>query len=239
MILVIDNHDSFTWNLVHRLAEVDPSLRIGTSLVVVRNDEIAAADVLAMRHRGLSHVVLSPGPCTPDEAGASNDIVRACAGKISILGVCLGHQCIGAIHGMPVQQYDEPVHGMTSEIDHDGSGIFADIESPMIVARYHSLAIDARDVPEPDEHGAWRVNAWLDQTNTDGSTTRLVMGLAREWNDPDKQPLLGVQFHPESFMTPCGHALLANFLRMGDQPRNVTLPIADTVPTLEHCTQQG
>lgn len=245
MILVIDNIDSFTWNLAHRLAEVDRSLTIGESLAVVRNDGITVADVHEMRLRGLSHIVVSPGPGTPSEAGASNDVVRAFAGEIAILGVCLGHQCIGALHGMPVKQYDEPIHGMTSDIVHDRTGVFAGIESPMTVARYHSLAIDASEVPARDESGTWHINAWFDQTNADGSSSRLVMGFARVWNDPAQQPLVGVQFHPESFMTPGGHALLANFLRLGSAPRTTCVPTAPTAdmtntsPILEHCATQG
>ena len=217
MILLIDNYDSFTWNLVQRLGELDPSLEPGRDLLVIRNDQITPtkAEVLA-DGVGPTHIIISPGPCTPTEAGVSSDIIRHFAGKVPVLGVCLGHQCLGALHGMTVAQHVIPVHGKASAVQHDGQGLFAGIESPFQAMRYHSLVVTPESIPtEPDAQAhAWAVSAWTDEDDGQGGTRRVIMGLRRVWADPTLAPLEGVQFHPESFMTPAGPAMLANFLAM-------------------------
>lgn len=183
MILVIDNYDSFTWNLVHYLME------LGVPVEVVRNDAISAADALASGARGF---LISPGPCTPDKAGISLDLVEACADtQKPLLGVCLGHQAIGQHFGGKVVR-GGLMHGKTSPVSHDKSGVFAGIESPFIATRYHSLVVE--NVPD-----SLIVNATSDDTH--------VMGFRHT-----SLPIHGVQFHPESIATQNGHALLANFL---------------------------
>ena len=185
MILVVDNYDSFTWNLVHYLME------LGAEVRVERNDALSAADALAT---GADAILISPGPCTPNEAGISLDLVAACAAaKRPLLGVCLGHQAIGQHFGGKVVR-GGLMHGKTSPMTHDGSGVFAGLPSPFTATRYHSLIVT--DVPE-----ALIVNA----TAPDGS----VMGLRHR-----DLPIHGVQFHPESIATEHGHALLANFLTL-------------------------
>ncbi len=201
MILIIDNYDSFTWNLVHRLGEIDGSLEIR----VERNDRIDASEALALAP---SHIIISPGPCTPAEAGNSPAIIEAASGQIPVLGVCLGHQCIGANNGMIIERDPTPMHGKTSEVRHDGSGVFAGLPDPFIATRYHSLVVRESTVGP-----GWVVSAWTEQTAPDGSVRRIVQGLRRDW---DRAPLEGVQFHPESFLTEVGHRLLGNFVRMGD-----------------------
>ena len=183
MIRVIDNYDSFTWNLVHYLME------LGAEVEVVRNDAISASDAIGGGAKG---VLISPGPCTPNEAGISLDLVAACADrKVPLLGVCLGHQAIGQHFGGTVNR-GGLMHGKTSMVSHDGSGVFAALPSPFRATRYHSLVVE--DVPE-----VLLVNARSD----DGFT----MGFRHE-----TLPIHGVQFHPESIETEHGHALLANFL---------------------------
>ena len=183
MIRVIDNYDSFTWNLVHYLME------LGAEVEVVRNDAISAGDAIGGGAKG---VLISPGPCTPNEAGISLDLVAACADrKVPLLGVCLGHQAIGQHFGGTVKR-GGLMHGKTSMVSHDGSGVFAALPSPFRATRYHSLVVE--DVPE-----VLLVNARSD----DGFT----MGFRHE-----TLPIHGVQFHPESIETEHGHALLANFL---------------------------
>ena len=185
MILVVDNYDSFTWNLVHYLME------LGAEVRVERNDALSAADALAT---GADAILISPGPCTPNEAGISLDLVAACAtAKRPLLGVCLGHQAIGQHFGGKVVR-GGLMHGKTSAITHDGSGVFSGLPSPFTATRYHSLIVT--DVPD-----ALAVNA----TAPDGS----VMGLRHR-----ELPIHGVQFHPESIATEHGHALLANFLAL-------------------------
>ena len=214
MILLIDNYDSFTWNLVQRLGELDPSLEPGRDLVVVRNDALDADGVRTIDSgRPPSHLIVSPGPCTPDEAGNSPALVAALAGEIPILGVCLGHQCIGAVNGMTVARHAVPVHGKTSMVHHDGKGLFVGVSDPFQATRYHSLVV----VPETVADG-WIVSAWTDEPLEDGSMRRVVMGLRRDWA---RAPVEGVQFHPESFLTLEGPRLLANFLLMGDRPRDL------------------
>lgn len=230
MILLIDNYDSFTWNLVQRLGEMDRTLEPGRDLVVVRNDEIDPASIDAMDGgQGPSHILISPGPCTPKEAGISSAVIRGYAGRAPILGVCLGHQCMADLHGMTVGRHPVLMHGKTSAIRHDGRGVFAGIDSPVVVARYHSLVVARETVPAgPDDAGdRWEVSAWCSD-RVGGVETEVVMGLRRVWADTGKQPLEGVQFHPESFMTPEGPAMLWNFLRMGERGRDVPRPGAVT-----------
>jgi len=218
VILLIDNYDSFTWNLVQRLGELDPSLDPDRDLLVVRNDKITPQEAALLDGgAGPTHIVISPGPCTPNEAGVSSDIIKHFAGKVPILGVCLGHQCMGTLHGMTVGRHDIPVHGKTSPVQHDGLGLFAGIDSPFEAMRYHSLVVTPDSIPtEPDVDGnAWAISAWTDEDDSEGGTRRVIMGLRRIWADSGKAPLEGVQFHPESFMTKTGPAILANFLAMG------------------------
>jgi len=192
MMLVIDNYDSFTFNLVQRFGEIDPSLPIR----VVRNDDITPEAAMSLDP---THLVISPGPCTPREAGASAAIIDRLQGRIPILGVCLGHQTIGDLHGMVVRRNEIPVHGKTSMVHHDSQGVFAGLSDPFQATRYHSLVVDRDTVPS-----GWKVSAWLE----DG----MVMGLRRTGDGP---PVEGVQFHPESFLTTEGPRLLANFLELG------------------------
>jgi para-aminobenzoate synthetase component 2 len=206
VILLIDNYDSFTFNLVQRLGELDPSL----DLRVLRNDKITPDQAESLRP---THVIISPGPCTPAEAGNSPDIIRRFSGKVPVLGVCLGHQCIGAIYGMTVARHAVPMHGKTSPIHHDGRGLFAGLPNPFTATRYHSLVV----LPETIPPEGWAVSAWTDEKGEKGSTRRVVMGLRRVWPDgaPLHAPLEGVQFHPESFLTADGPMLLRNFLEFG------------------------
>ena len=190
MILLIDNYDSFTYNLVQRLGEINPAL----DLQVVRNDQIMPEEVLRRRP---SHVIISPGPCSPREAGVSNDIIRACAGRIPLLGVCLGHQCIGHVFGGQVVRNSRIMHGKTSPIHHDGTGVFAGLSNPFEATRYHSLVIEKASWNHPD----FIVNAWTAEDE--------IMGVRHQ-----RWQLHGVQFHPESFLTVEGPLLLRNFLQM-------------------------
>jgi anthranilate synthase component 2/para-aminobenzoate synthetase component 2 len=189
MILLIDNYDSFTYNLVQRFGEIDPSVEV----VVKRNDEITPEEATALKP---SHLVISPGPCTPKEAGVSAAMVETFHGKIPILGVCLGHQAIGALHGMTVRRNDVPVHGKTSLVCHDEKGIYQGLPNPFEATRYHSLIVERETVSD-----AFEVSAWLDDDT--------VMGLRSTAPGP---ALDGVQFHPESYLTLVGPALLKNFL---------------------------
>jgi anthranilate synthase component II len=193
MILVIDNYDSFTWNLVHYLME------LGAEVEVVRNDALSACQALASGAQGF---LLSPGPCTPNEAGISLDLVAACAAASKpLLGVCLGHQAIGQHFGGRVVR-GGLMHGKTSPVSHDGSGLFAGLPSPFTATRYHSLVVE--DVPD-----TLIVNATADDAHVMGFRHAIL-------------PIHGVQFHPESIATEHGHALLANFLRVcGIDPREV------------------
>jgi anthranilate synthase component 2 len=186
MILVIDNYDSFTWNLVHYLRE------LGVEVEVVRNDAIGVGQAMSS---GADGFLISPGPCTPNEAGISLDLVAACAAeKRPLLGVCLGHQAIGQHFGGRVIRARELMHGKTCPIDHDGSGLFAGLPSPFTATRYHSLIVEDATMPD-----ALVVNA----RSPDGT----VMGFRHA-----TLPIHGVQFHPESIATEHGHDLLANFL---------------------------
>ena len=183
MILVIDNYDSFTFNLVQLL------YTLGAEVKVVRNDEIDAAGVAAS---GASHLVVSPGPCTPTEAGVSMAAIRGA--KVPVLGVCLGHQSIGAVFGGNVVRAPEPVHGKTASIRHEGRSIFEGMPPGFQAARYHSLVVEAASLPAELEATAW---------TPDG----LIMGLRHR-----ERPVVGVQFHPESVLTRQGRDLLKNFL---------------------------
>ncbi|MBC7835696.1 MAG: aminodeoxychorismate/anthranilate synthase component II [Phycisphaerales bacterium] len=204
MLLLIDNYDSFTFNLVQRLGELDRAL----DLRVVRNDELTVDQIAALAPPP-THLIISPGPCGPREAGVSVELVRRLGGRVPILGVCLGHQCIADAHGLVVRRHTPPVHGKPALIHHVGRGIFASLPSPFEAARYHSLIVD----PDSIDTAGWRVSAWTDEP--DGQ--RIVMALERRW-PPDQTaaglgaPLIGVQFHPESYLTPRGHTLLENFL---------------------------
>jgi anthranilate synthase/aminodeoxychorismate synthase-like glutamine amidotransferase len=217
VILLIDNYDSFTWNLVQRLGELDRTLVVGRDLVVVRNDQITPSQAWAM-NGGLppSRIILSPGPCTPKESGVCPDIIRAFAGRVPILGVCLGHQTIGDVHGMTVTRHALPMHGKTSPIQHTSAGVFRGLSNPFEATRYHSLVVLEETIPQtPPGQDGWEVTAWTDEIDaTSGARRRVIMGLRRVWADASKKPLEGVQFHPESFLTLEGPKLLANFLAM-------------------------
>jgi anthranilate synthase/aminodeoxychorismate synthase-like glutamine amidotransferase len=190
MILLIDNYDSFTYNLVQRFGEIDPSLEIR----VVRNDRITPDDVAELRP---SHLIISPGPCTPREAGVSNDLLKRFAPTVPTLGVCLGHQCIGHTFGGEVVRNYRIMHGKTSLIHHDNQGVFAGLSDPFEATRYHSLVIKRDTFRNPD----FVVSAWTDEGE--------IMGVRHcTW------PLHGVQFHPESFLTLEGPKLLRNFLQI-------------------------
>ncbi len=193
MILVIDNYDSFTYNLVHYLEE------LGAETLVRRNDALSAADALALKPAA---VLLSPGPCTPNEAGVCLDLLALAPADLPILGVCLGHQAIGQAFGGEVVRAQSLMHGKTSPVRHTGEGLFAGVEDGFIAARYHSLAVRRDTLP-----AALHVTAWTE----DGE----IMGLAHA-----ERPIHGVQFHPESIATEGGHRLLANFLALaGERPR--------------------
>ena len=188
-VLLVDNYDSFAWNLVQALRT------LGAEVLVRRNDALDCGAATALAPDA---VVISPGPCTPTEAGISVDLVRACATRrVPLLGVCLGHQAIGAAFGGEVVRGPRPVHGKTSEITHDGRGVFAGVASPLVAMRYHSLVVAE---PLPEELVA-----------TARTAAGELMGLRHRG-----LPIEGVQFHPESFMTADGPALLANFLRAAD-----------------------
>jgi anthranilate synthase component 2 len=191
MILVIDNYDSFTYNLVQRLGEIDSDLDIK----VFRNDQITAAEIL---ERNPSHLIVSPGPCTPTEAGVSMEAILACRGKVPILGVCLGHQSIGQATGATIVRAKYLMHGKTDEIHHDEQGLFRGLTNPFVATRYHSLVIDPTTL-----HDDFDVTAWA--FAPDGS--KEIMGIRHR-----EEPIVGLQFHPESFLTNCGHELLRNFL---------------------------
>ena len=190
MILLIDNYDSFTYNLVQRFGEIDPSLEIR----VVRNDRVTPDEVAAMKP---SHLIISPGPCTPHEAGVSNDLLKRFASTVPTLGVCLGHQCIGHTFGGEVVRNVRVMHGKVSPIHHDGRGVFAGLSNPLEATRYHSLVIKKETWKNPD----FEVTAWTAEDE--------IMGVRHKtW------PLHGVQFHPESFLTVEEPKLLKNFLSL-------------------------
>ena len=185
-VVIVDNYDSFTYNLFQYLAEA------GAKVDVYRHDQITVDGIRDLKP---SHVVISPGPKTPDEAGISLDVIREMAGEVPILGVCLGHQAIGQAFGGTVVRGAEPVHGKTSEIAHDGRTVFAGLPEPMTATRYHSLVVERASLPDVLEVSAW----------CDGD---VIMGLRHK-----TLPVEGVQFHPESILTGEGRSLLGNFLR--------------------------
>ena len=191
MILILDNYDSFTYNLVQRLGELDPQLQIE----VHRNDQIT---VDGIRERAPSHLIISPGPCSPTEAGISVDCVHHLMGEMPILGVCLGHQAIGQATGGQIVRASQLMHGKTDEIRHRGTGIFRGLPDPMVATRYHSLLIKPETLSDEFEVTAWT-------TAPDGSTE--VMGIQHR-----EHPVFGVQFHPESFLTGRGPTLLKTFV---------------------------
>ena len=228
MILLIDNYDSFTWNLVQRLGELDGSLEPGRDLVVARNDKITPESAATLdQGQGPSHVIISPGPCTPNESGVSRDVIEQFAGRVPILGVCLGHQCIADRFGMRVVRHPILMHGKTSLVHHDGRGVFEGVPTPFTATRYHSLVVTPESIPPvKDGEDGWEVSA----TSTEPNGQMVVMGLRRVWAEPTwddgspKQVVEGVQFHPESFLTDEGPRLLWNFLRMGPRGRTVPAP---------------
>jgi anthranilate synthase/aminodeoxychorismate synthase-like glutamine amidotransferase len=185
MLLIIDNYDSFTYNLVQYFGE------LGAELVVKRNDEITVAEIETLKPEA---IVISPGPCTPKEAGISNDVIAKLGPKLPLLGVCLGHQCIGHVYGGNVVRAGRLMHGKTSPILHDGTGVFADLPSPFDATRYHSLIIDPPSTPD-----VLVVNAHTAEGE--------IMGVRHK-----EYPIHGVQFHPESILTRHGKDLLKNFL---------------------------
>jgi len=187
MLLVLDNYDSFTYNLVQYFGE------LGADPVVKRNDEVSLDEIGQLRPE---RIVISPGPCTPNEAGISNDVIRRFGQTIPLLGVCLGHQCIGAVFGGEVVRADRLMHGKTSPILHDGAGIFADLPSPFEATRYHSLLVKRDSLPPVLEISA-------------ETAEHEIMGLRHR-----SFPIHGVQFHPESILTLEGKRLLQNFLRL-------------------------
>jgi anthranilate synthase component II len=185
LILLIDNYDSFTYNLFHYLGE------LGAQVKVVRNDEISADQALALKPQG---IVLSPGPCTPNEAGICLDVIKQADGRVPILGVCLGHQAIGQVYGGKVVRAPEPMHGKLSRVHHTGKSVFRGLNNDFLATRYHSLTIDPPSMP-----AALEVTA----TSEDG----VIQGVMHKTH-----PVHGVQFHPESIASENGHALLNNFL---------------------------
>lgn len=185
MILLIDNYDSFTWNLYQYFCE------LGAEVEVRRNDVLSLEDVAALNPQ---KIVISPGPCTPDESGISLAVIRHYAGQLPILGVCLGHQAIAQVFGATIVRAAKVMHGKTSLVTHTGTGVFLGLNNPLTVTRYHSLVIDPPTLPD-----CFEVTAW--------SETQEIMGIRHwEWD------LEGVQFHPESILSEQGHQLLANFL---------------------------
>jgi len=191
MVFILDNYDSFTYNLVQYFGE------LGARVEVRRNDQISVADLEDMQPE---RIVISPGPCTPQDAGISIDLVRHFAGEVPILGVCLGHQAIGAAFGGNVVRAPHLMHGKTSTVMHDQKSIFSGLPAPMTATRYHSLIVEERNLPTDLEVSAWT-------TEKDGSRT--IMGLRHK-----RFPVEGVQFHPESVLTDSGKQLVRNFLNL-------------------------
>jgi len=191
-VLMIDNYDSFTYNLVQYLGE------LGAAIKVVRNDQISVDQIL---NSDASHIMVSPGPCTPNEAGVSMAAIEALAGAKPILGVCLGHQCIGQVFGGTIIHASKIMHGKTSMVKHTGVGVFSGLADPFEATRYHSLVIDKKNLPDCLELTAWT-------ENNDGSVDE-IMGVRHK-----EMAIEGVQFHPESILTEHGHDLLRNFLNM-------------------------
>lgn len=191
MVFVLDNYDSFTYNLVQYLGE------LGAEVVVHRNDQVTVTQIEQMHPE---RIVVSPGPCTPQDAGISIDVIRHFTGKVPVLGVCLGHQALGAAFGGKVIRAGNLMHGKTSQVEHDGKTIFQGLSSPMTATRYHSLIVSEEALPKELEVSGWT-------TEKDG--TRVIMGLRHK-----KFPVEGVQFHPESVLTEDGKKLIQNFLNL-------------------------
>ena len=192
MLLMIDNYDSFTYNLVQYLGE------LGADVQVHRNDEISVEQIAELQPE---RIMISPGPCTPNQAGVSMDVIKTFAGKLPILGVCLGHQCIGQVFGGNIVHAREIMHGKTSPIHHKGEHIFSGLPEPYTATRYHSLVIEKDSLPDCLE-----ITAWTE--NDDGSIDEIMGVRHRDY------PIEGVQYHPESILTEHGHDLLENFLNM-------------------------
>ncbi len=190
MLLMIDNYDSFTYNLVQYLGE------LGAEVKVFRHDQITVAEAEALAPR---HIVISPGPCTPDQAGISMAIIQSFAGRVPILGVCLGHQCIGQVFGGQVVHANQVMHGKTSLISHSGAGVFKGLDDPLEATRYHSLVIAKPTLPDCLDVTAW--------TEDESGEMDEIMGVRHQ-----ELAVEGVQFHPESILTEHGHGLLRNFL---------------------------
>ncbi len=190
MVFVLDNYDSFTYNLVQYVGE------LGCEVEVRRNDQVTIGEIEAM---GPERIIISPGPCTPHEAGISLELVRHFAGKVPVLGVCLGHQAIGEAFGGHVVRNSHIMHGKTSQVVHDNKTVFQGLPTPMTATRYHSLIVEERNLPEELEVSAW---------TTEKNGRRTIMGLRHK-----KFPVEGVQFHPESVLTEAGKRLIGNFLR--------------------------
>jgi len=194
MIFVLDNYDSFTYNLVQRLGEIDSQLDIR----VARNDQVTLDEIAALRPE---RIIISPGPCTPSEAGLSKAVIEQFGPKLPVLGVCLGHQCLGEVFGAKVVRAPRLMHGKVSQIHHDGRGLFVGLTSPFTATRYHSLIVPEETLPDFLEVSAW---------TADAGQRREVMGLRHK-----HYPIHGVQFHPESYLTAdSGIQILRNFLAM-------------------------
>ena len=193
MLLMIDNYDSFTYNVVQYFAE------LGADVKVVRNDEISIEEIQALAP---THLVISPGPCTPNEAGISMAAIEAFAGKIPVLGVCLGHQSIGQVFGGKIVRARQVMHGKTSPMHHHNSGVFSGLNNPLVATRYHSLVIDRASLPDCLEITSW--------TQLEDGSVDEIMGVRHKTLDVE-----GVQFHPESILSEQGHELFKNFLERG------------------------
>ncbi len=193
MIFLLDNYDSFTYNLVQRIGELDPQLRI----VVQRNDQVTLSQIEDLMPE---RIIISPGPCSPAEAGLSREVIAHFGPRIPVLGVCLGHQCLAEVYGAKVVRAARLMHGKTSRISHTGDGVFAGLPNPFTATRYHSLIVPRETVPD-----CLRITAWV----SDEGQEFEVMGLQHR-----EYPVHGVQFHPESFLTDEGYSLLNNFLRL-------------------------
>ena len=194
MLLMIDNYDSFTYNLVQYLGE------LGADVHVYRNDQITVSEIEKLSPE---RIVISPGPCTPNEAGVSIETIKTFAGRVPILGVCLGHQSIGQAFGGKIVHAHDVMHGKTSKIHHNNKGVFKGLPNPFEATRYHSLVIEKKSIPDCLEVTAWTVN--------DKGEMDEIMGVRHR-----ELLIEGVQFHPESILTSCGHDLLKNFLKMGN-----------------------
>ena len=191
MLLMIDNYDSFTYNIVQYLGELKADVQ------VVRNDEVSVDDIRALKPE---RIVVSPGPCTPNEAGISMEAIQSFAGELPILGICLGHQSLGQVFGGKVVRARQVMHGKTSPIYHANKGVFSGLKNPLIATRYHSLVVEKDSLPDCLEITAW--------TQTEDGAVDEIMGLRHKTLDVE-----GVQFHPESILSEEGHAMLANFLK--------------------------